>query len=142
MSTMRESTDVPAWPVYALTVHDDGRVLASGPLIETSGHPTRAEAVDVVAGAAARLGRSVRATATEPDGAVWPLIVSPDGEVSEVRTGRTRAAAPKKRQDTREEKHRTTREAKREAKRGTGRAAKEPAAAAPEGTDAYQDSLA
>ncbi|MEW1793296.1 hypothetical protein [Streptomyces niveus] len=148
MSTMRESADVPAWPVYALTVHDDGRVLASGPLIETSGHPTRAAAIEVVAGAAGRLGRSVRATASEPDGAVWPLIVSPDGEVSEVKTGRPRAAAPKKRaekrRERRQEKDRGRRAAKSAAKEGSA-AAPRPAAprpGAPEGGEAYAESLA
>lgn len=153
MSTIRESADVPAWPVYALTVHDDGRVLASGPQIETSGHPTRAGAVEVVAGEARRLGRAVRATATEPDGAVFPLIVSPDGEVSEVKTGRTRAAAPKKRQERRqerrEEKRREKQQEKDRAKRpakGAAKAGSGPAAAprpgAPEGTEAYAESLA
>lgn len=143
MSTMRESADVPAWPVYALTVHDDGRVLASGPLIETSGHPTRAAAIEVVAGAAGRLGRSVRATASEPDGAVWPLIVSPDGEVSEVKTGRPRAAAPKKRaekrRERRQEKDRGRRAAKGAAKEGSAAA---PRPGAPEGGEAYAESLA
>lgn len=147
MSTMRESADVPAWPVYALTVHDDGRVLASGPLIETSGHPTRAAAIEVVAGAAGRLGRSVRATASEPDGAVWPLIVSPDGEVSEVKTGRPRAAAPKKRQEKRAEKRREKRQEKDRGRRAAKGGAKEGSAAAPrpgapEGGEAYAESLA
>ncbi|MFE4613552.1 hypothetical protein ACFRK5_35210 [Streptomyces niveus] len=139
MSTMRESADVPAWPVYALTVHDDGRVLASGPLIETSGHPTRAAAIEVVAGAAGRLGRSVRATASEPDGAVWPLIVSPDGEVSEVKTGRPRAAAPKKRQEKRAEKRREKDRGRRAAKEGSAAA---PRPGAPEGGEAYAEPLA
>lgn len=153
MPTMRESTDVPAWPVYALTVHDDGRVLASGPRIETSGHPTRAGAIEVVAGAAGRLGRAVRATATEPDGTVWPLIVSPDGEVSEVKTGRARATAPKKRQETRQEKReekrreklqekdRGRRPAKGGAKKGSDSAAA-PGPGAPEGAEAYAEPLA
>lgn len=98
---MRESTDVPAWPVYDLTVHDDGRILTSGPLIPLSGHATRAAAIETVAGAAARLGRAVRATATEPGGAVWQLIVSPEGEVSEVPGGGARTTAPKKRKGRR-----------------------------------------
>ncbi|MFJ8751495.1 hypothetical protein ACIREO_19510 [Streptomyces sp. NPDC102441] len=101
MSTRHESTDVPAWPVYDLTVHDDGRVLASGPLVPTSGHATRASAIDVVAGAAARLGRAVRATATEPSGVAWQLIVSPGGEVSEDPAGAPRTTVPRKRQTKR-----------------------------------------
>ncbi|MET4926987.1 hypothetical protein P3L51_32320 [Streptomyces sp. PSRA5] len=97
MSTTHDSTDVPAWPVYDLTVHDDGRVLASGPLIPTSGHATRASAIEVVAGAATRLGRAVRATAVEPGGSVWQLIISPEGEVSEIPVGRQRTTGSRKR---------------------------------------------
>ncbi|MFG3253220.1 hypothetical protein [Streptomyces sp. NPDC048172] len=78
-----EHADVPTWPLYDLTVHEDGRIVVSGPLIPQAGHPTRAAAVDTVAGAAARLGRPVRATAVEPDGNVWQLIITPDGEVRE-----------------------------------------------------------
>ncbi|WP_328770520.1 hypothetical protein [Streptomyces sp. NBC_00286] len=96
-----ESTEVPAWPVYALTVHDDGRVDASGPLMPASGHTTRASAVDAVAEVAARLGRPVRAEATEPDGTVFQLAISPDGEVSELPSGGSRAKSGKKRHDKR-----------------------------------------
>ncbi|WP_314411269.1 hypothetical protein [Streptomyces sp. DSM 40484] len=98
MPTSHESTDVPAWPVYDLTVHDDGRVVASGPLISTSGHATRASAIEIVADAAARLGRAVRATATEPGGVIWPLIVAPDGEVSEVPVDRSQTTKLTRRQ--------------------------------------------
>ncbi|MFE9685389.1 hypothetical protein [Streptomyces sp. NPDC006285] len=101
MSTMHESADVPAWPVYDLTVHEDGRVLVSGPLVPVSGHGTRASALDVVVRVAAGLGRAVRATATEPGGSVWRLIVSPEGEVSEVPDGGPRTAGPKKRRSRR-----------------------------------------
>ncbi|MFI6694196.1 hypothetical protein ACIBLA_21055 [Streptomyces sp. NPDC050433] len=124
---MRESTDVPAWPVYDLTVHDDGRVLASGPLIPTSGHATRAAATEVVADAAARLGRAVRATATEPGGAVWRLIISPEGEVSEAPGGGARTAAPKKRKG-------------RRPVRRSAKAAAVPGV--PKGTETYAESLA
>ncbi len=101
MHTTHEPTAVPAWPVYALTVHDDGRIVASGPLIPASGHTTRASAVDTVAGAAARLGRPVQARAIEPDGTVWHLVISPNGEVNELPGGAPRAKAPKKRHDKR-----------------------------------------
>lgn len=131
MSTMNDSTVVPAWPVYDLTVHDDGRVLASGPLIPTSGHATRAAAIEVVAGAATRLGRAVRATAVEPGGAVWQLIISPDGEVSEIPPGGPRTTAPRKRL----------------AKRPTRAAAvvsdtSSPQSCARKGAEAYAESLA
>ncbi|MFD7285450.1 hypothetical protein [Streptomyces sp. NPDC059863] len=131
---MRESTDVPAWPVYDLTVHDDGRILASGPLIPTSGHATRAAAIEVVADAAARLGRAVRATATEPGGAVWRLIVSPEGEVSEVPGGGARTTAPKK--------PKARRPVRRPAKAAAVPAVSGPRPGAPKGTEAYAESLA
>jgi hypothetical protein len=103
MSTTHEAADVPAWPVYDLTVHEDGRVLVSGPLVPTSEHATRTSALEVIAGVADGLGRPVRATASEPGGAVWRLIVSPGGEVSEVPApaGGPRTARPKKRRTRR-----------------------------------------
>ncbi|WP_329388099.1 hypothetical protein [Streptomyces sp. NBC_01716] len=131
---MRESTDVPAWPVYDLTVHDDGRILTSGPLIPLSGHATRAAAIEVVAGAAARLGRAVRATATEPGGAVWQLIVSPEGEVSEVPGGGARTTAPKKRKGRRP--------VARSAEAADVPAASGPRPGAPKGAETYAESLA
>lgn len=78
------AADVPAWPAYALTVHDDGRVDAAGPLVPFTTHPHRAAAVGAVAEASARLGRPVRAEATEANGTVWLLVVSPDGSVGEI----------------------------------------------------------
>ncbi|WP_413102883.1 hypothetical protein [Streptomyces sp. Inha503] len=120
MPTTREPADIPAWPVYDLTVHDDGRVLSSGPLISTSGHSTRAAAVHTVADVAARLGRPVRARATEPDGTVWHLTISPDGEVGEIPGDGPRAAVPRK----------------RHAKRAAKAAATDPAAAASESSGA------
>ncbi|MGX1249516.1 hypothetical protein RKD48_002027 [Streptomyces ambofaciens] len=131
---MRESTDVPAWPVYDLTVHNDGRILTSGPLIPTSGHATRAAAIEVVAGAAARLGRAVRATATEPSGAVWQLVVTPEGEVSEVPGGGARTTAPRKRKGRRP--------VRRSAEAAAVPAASGPRPGAPKGDETYAESLA
>ncbi|MFF7987736.1 hypothetical protein ACFZDK_53375 [Streptomyces sp. NPDC007901] len=91
-----ESPDVPAWPAYALTVYEDGRVDAEGPLVPAMTHAHRTAAIGTVAEAAARLGRPVRAEATETDGTVWHLVVAPDGTVGEL-TGGPRAPAPKKR---------------------------------------------
>ncbi|GAA2066250.1 hypothetical protein GCM10009801_12440 [Streptomyces albiaxialis] len=101
-----DTADVPTWPVYDLTVHEDGRIVTSGPLIPLTGHPTRAAAVDAVAAAASRLGRPVRARAIEPDGNVWQLIIAPDGEVREAPgegPPSPRAAAPKKARAKRQE---------------------------------------
>ncbi|MFI6662841.1 hypothetical protein ACIBL8_45960 [Streptomyces sp. NPDC050523] len=99
MHTPYEPTEVPAWPVYTLTVQDNGHVTTSGPLTPASEHPTRASAIDAVAAAAARLRRPVRAEATEPDGTVWHLVVSPEGAVGELSARGQRAKAPKKRHD-------------------------------------------
>ncbi|MFC9844405.1 hypothetical protein ACFWFF_03790 [Streptomyces sp. NPDC060223] len=99
MPTTYEDAEVPAWPVYALTVHDGGQVDASGPLVPAYGHADRASAIDTVAAAAARLGRPVRAEATEPDGTVWHLVISPEGAVRELPGGGQRTKATKKRHD-------------------------------------------
>ncbi|MFE6482675.1 hypothetical protein ACFVGN_07060 [Streptomyces sp. NPDC057757] len=99
MHTTYEHAEVPAWPVYALAVHDDGRVDVSGPLVPAAGHPNRASAVATVAEAAARLRRPVRAEATEPDGTVWLLVISPDGAVAELPGGGQRVKATRKRQE-------------------------------------------
>ncbi|MFJ9423208.1 hypothetical protein [Streptomyces sp. NPDC101249] len=89
--------DVPAWPAYTLTVHADGRVDAAGPLVPPATYPHRGAAVGTVAGASARLGRPVRATATEADGTTWHLVVAPDGSVGELPAER----APARRRGTR-----------------------------------------
>ncbi|MEE1940983.1 hypothetical protein V1L54_16490 [Streptomyces sp. TRM 70361] len=99
MHATHESTEVPAWPVYALAVHGDGRVVVSGPLMPAVGHPTRASAVGTVSAAAARLGRPVRAEATEPDGTVWYLAISPDGAVGELPGGGQRTRAQGRREN-------------------------------------------
>ena len=96
MSAPHDTLDLPAWPVYSLTVHDGGRVDAFGPLVPEAGHPDRASAVGAVASAAARLGRPVRAEATEPDGTVWHLAISPDGTVGELPDDGSRARTPKR----------------------------------------------
>lgn len=93
----KDPAHVPSWPVYALAVQDDGRVVAFGPQLPTSAHPTRDAAIGAVAAAAARLGRPVRADATEADGTVWHLAISPAGAVAELSGGGSRVKTPKKR---------------------------------------------
>ncbi|SER82064.1 hypothetical protein [Streptomyces qinglanensis] len=97
MPTTYEPAEVPGWPAYAFVVQDSGRVAVSGPLLPAAEHPTRASAVDAVAAAAAGLGRPVRAQATERDGAVWHLVISPDGAVGELSVGARQGKAAKKR---------------------------------------------
>ncbi|MES4886063.1 hypothetical protein ABVB69_37020 [Streptomyces sp. NPDC000349] len=50
-----------------------------------------------MASVAARLGRAVRATAVEAGGGVWQLIISSDGDVSEVPAGKPHTTVTKKR---------------------------------------------
>ncbi|WP_326686987.1 hypothetical protein OIE63_07365 [Streptomyces sp. NBC_01795] len=102
MPTTYEPSEVPAWPVYSFDVQHSGRVAVSGPLLPASEHPTRASAIEDVVAAAVRLGRPVRAAATEPDGTVWQLVISPDGSVGEMSGGpqrgkSQRGKSPKKR---------------------------------------------
>ncbi|WP_431981192.1 hypothetical protein [Streptomyces qinglanensis] len=97
MPTTYEPAEVPGWPAYAFVVQDSGRVAVSGPLLPAAEHPTRASAVDAVAAASAGLGRPVRAQATERDGTVWHLVISPDGAVGELSVGARQGKAAKKR---------------------------------------------
>ncbi|MBQ0862787.1 hypothetical protein [Streptomyces sp. RK75] len=97
MPTTYQPDEVPAWPAYAFVVRGSGQVAVSGPLLPACEHPSRTSAVDAVAAAAAGLGRPVRAEATEPDGTVWHLVISPDGAVGELSGGAPRGRAPKKR---------------------------------------------
>ncbi|MEU3194174.1 hypothetical protein ABZ686_26875 [Streptomyces sp. NPDC006992] len=97
MPTTYEPAEVPGWPAYAFVVQDSGRVAVSGPLLPAAEHPTRASAVDAVAAAAVGLGRPVRAQATERDGTVWHLVISPDGAVGELSVGARQGRASKKR---------------------------------------------
>ncbi|MFJ3194680.1 hypothetical protein ACIPJQ_18895 [Streptomyces griseoviridis] len=91
-----DPADVPAWPAYELTVHADGKVEAAGPLVPSATHPHRHAAIGTVAEASARLGRPVRAKATEADGTVWHLVVAPDGSVGELPAGRSAAPSRKR----------------------------------------------
>ncbi|MFJ6126093.1 hypothetical protein ACIQKE_13490 [Streptomyces griseoviridis] len=91
-----DPADVPAWPAYELTVHADGKVEAAGPLVPSATHPHRHAAIGAVVEASARLGRPVRAKATEADGTVWHLVVAPDGSVGELPAGRSAAPSRKR----------------------------------------------
>ncbi|MGP3973541.1 hypothetical protein ACTWQF_05770 [Streptomyces sp. 8N114] len=95
-----EPSEVPAWPAYAFVVQDSGRVAVSGPLLPASEHPDRSAAIDAVAAAAAGLGRPVRAEATEPDGTVWLLVISPDGSVGELSGAAAQRGRPPKKRST------------------------------------------
>ncbi|WP_436772189.1 hypothetical protein [Yinghuangia sp. YIM S09857] len=74
--------DVPAWPVLTVELRTDGYVVVEGETIPVAaGDDARQTAVEVVAATATLIGRPVRVEAREPDGTVWPLIVTPDARV-------------------------------------------------------------
>lgn len=80
---MPESPVVPGWPVLTIEVTGDGFTVAGEPVEVAPGESPREAAIAVVARTAQSLGRPVRAEAIEADGTVFPLVVSPDGEVGE-----------------------------------------------------------
>ena len=82
---------IPSYPVVHVTVHRDGsahvnvagdhRNYPAGDLQET-----RAQVTAYAIAVAARLGRGVRMTTSDPDGE-WKLGVYPDGEVVDLEEG-------------------------------------------------------
>ncbi|WP_331718280.1 hypothetical protein [Streptomyces sp. NBC_00134] len=92
---------VPAWPRYRLTAGTDGTVTIEGPAASPGPYLGRAEAIEAVAGLAARLRppRAVLADAIDTDGTLWPLLIGPDGAAQEAgpaqRTKKPKAKAVK-----------------------------------------------
>jgi hypothetical protein len=86
---------VPAWPVIAIELTAAGHALVNATPVP-AGENARAAAIEAAARYAARLGRPVRATATEADGTSWPLIIHPDATVSAA-GGPTKAKHPRRR---------------------------------------------
>ena len=81
------STAPAEWPKVEAIIKEDGtgevRIGGSNHPIQTADLSTaRAAAVEIVAGAAAKLGRNLRAAMSDPEGE-WPLIIHPDGTVEE-----------------------------------------------------------
>lgn len=76
--------NVPGWPVVTVEISGDGRLLVDGNALDVPpGSDPRRIGTEAAAGVAATLGRPVRVKAVEEDGTIFPLIVSPDGEVAE-----------------------------------------------------------
>ncbi|MFI1890495.1 hypothetical protein [Streptomyces jumonjinensis] len=74
---------IPATPVYTITVTAAGEALLDGEQVSPPGpdpDAARLAALDEVRIKAALYGRPVRVTAKEAD-AAWPLLVGPDGAV-------------------------------------------------------------
>lgn len=79
---------IPSWPKVSIRLYDDhnAEVKIAGRSHPINHHDPRQAAIALVAERAGQLGRPVKATAIESDGASWPLIIQPDGQVEAVET--------------------------------------------------------
>jgi hypothetical protein len=79
---------VPSWPKVTIRLYDDhnAEVKIAGRSHPVNHHDPRQAAIQLVSERAAQLGRAVKATAVEADGASWPLIIHPDGRVEAIET--------------------------------------------------------
>lgn len=77
---------IPSWPKVTIRLYDDhnAEVKIAGRSHPVNHHDPRQAAIQLVSERAAQLGRAVKATAVESDGASWPLIIHPDGRVESV----------------------------------------------------------
>jgi hypothetical protein len=78
--------DIPSWPKVTIRLVDarNAEVKIAGRSYPVNHRDPREAAIELVAERSAQLGRAVRATAVEPDGTSWPLIIHPDGRVEAV----------------------------------------------------------
>ncbi|WP_132151308.1 hypothetical protein [Kribbella antiqua] len=79
---------IPSWPKVTIRLYDDhnAEVKIAGRSHPVNHHDPRQAAIGLVSERALQLGRPVKATAVESDGASWPLIIHPDGRVEAVET--------------------------------------------------------
>jgi hypothetical protein len=79
---------IPSWPKVTIRLYDDhnAEVKIAGRSHPVNNSDPRQAAIALVSERAAQLGRPVKATAVEADGASWPLIIRPDGQVEAVDT--------------------------------------------------------
>ena len=77
---------IPSWPKVTIRLYDDhnAEVKIAGRSHPVNHHDPRQAAIALVSERAGQLGRPVKATAVESDGASWPLIIHPDGRVEAV----------------------------------------------------------
>jgi len=77
---------IPSWPKVTIRLYDDhnAEVKIAGRSYPVNHHDPRQAAIALVSERSAQLGRPVKATAVESDGASWPLIIHPDGRVEAV----------------------------------------------------------
>ncbi len=79
---------IPSWPKVTIRLYDDhnAEVKIAGRSHPVNHHDPRQAAIALVSERAGQLGRPVKATAVESDGASWPLVIHPDGRVEAVDT--------------------------------------------------------
>ncbi|MFC0624922.1 hypothetical protein [Kribbella deserti] len=77
---------IPSWPKVTIRLYDahNGEVKIAGRSHPVVDQDPRQAALALVADRAAQLGRPVKATAVEPDGTSWPLVIHPDGSVDSI----------------------------------------------------------
>jgi hypothetical protein len=77
---------IPSWPKVTIRLYDDhnAEVKIAGRSYPVNHHDPRQAAISLVSERAAQLGRAMKATAVESDGASWPLIIHPDARVEAV----------------------------------------------------------
>jgi hypothetical protein len=87
---------IPSWPKVTIRLYDDhnAEVKIAGRSHPLNHHDPRQAAIQLVSERAAQLGRPVKATAVEADGASWPLIIHPDGTVDAIETDNRRSKKP------------------------------------------------
>lgn len=82
MPATTDPDQIPETPVYTISLTASGEATIDGELVQASTEDPRIAALAEIRIKAAYLGRAVRVTAKEPDGAVWPLLVDADGNVT------------------------------------------------------------
>jgi hypothetical protein len=87
---------IPSWPKVTIRLYDDhnAEVKIAGRSHPVNHHDPRQAAIALVSERSAQLGRPVKATAVESDGASWPLIIHPDGRVEAVEVDTRKGKKP------------------------------------------------
>ena len=88
---------IPSWPKVTIRLYDDhnAEVKIAGRSHPVNHSDPRQAAIAVVSERAGQLGRPVKATAVEADGASWPLIIHPDAQVEAIDTETKRRGGQK-----------------------------------------------
>jgi hypothetical protein len=83
---------IPSWPKVTIHLYDDhnAEVKIAGRSHPVNHGDPRQAAIGIVSERALQLGRPVKATAVESDGASWPLVIHPDGRVEAIETDTSR----------------------------------------------------